>query len=250
MARVRESERRGTREVIVQSFCTRVRTAPLSKLRIADLINELGINRNTFYYYFTGKYDVALYAFRHDMDHRLRAHFPESELITSCGKNDPFEGLAFYACTETGARNLDHTCFVQCLMQAMADDTALYRNLFTYHELEFIDQISALWKYAMLSVIEKILDGRYMAPEVRDMLATYACQTLVGTAQYSITHASQLPKLLDQRINPFQNSVLEMLRMSIQKHPLTPTPTYQSSQRLETFSASSPVRPRMTAAMQ
>ena len=65
-------ERCDTQQLIVDGLCSKVRTIPLSRVRLAELINDLNINRNTFYYYFSSKFEVAYYAFRRDLDARIR----------------------------------------------------------------------------------------------------------------------------------------------------------------------------------
>lgn len=245
------SLKRDTRELIVKGFCAKVRTAPLSKLRIADLINELNINRNTFYYYFSGKDEIAFYAFRSDLDRRLRAILPESELVTVGPEGDPFEGLAYYARTELGARNLDHSAFIHCLMECAVNDRALYRNLFTLYEHSFMNIVRAYWRYAVRTDIDLILDGRYMADEVKDMLVGFASNSIIGAVTWALDNTDKTDIVLDERYNPFENIILESIRNAIQKHPLTrvATPGRPSTGAAgrPTFSATSP-RPVIHAA--
>lgn len=82
MSHAKAMDRDNARDLIVAAFRTRMRTTPFAKLRVSDLIKELGLNRNTFYYHFSGKGDLALFAFREDLDRRLRTIAPERELLT------------------------------------------------------------------------------------------------------------------------------------------------------------------------
>lgn len=106
MSHAKAMDRDNARDLIVAAFRTRMRTTPFAKLRVSDLIKELGLNRNTFYYHFSGKGDLALFAFREDLDRRLRTIAPERELLTQGPGDDPFAGLAFYASVETGGSHL------------------------------------------------------------------------------------------------------------------------------------------------
>ena len=57
-------EERSTRFAIAEEFKRMVRETSLSKVRVADLIANMGINRNTFYYHYASKMDVAYLIFR------------------------------------------------------------------------------------------------------------------------------------------------------------------------------------------
>ena len=64
--------KRDTRQLIADAFVGAVRETSLSRVRIADLIDELGINRNTYYYHFSSKLETALWVFRCALDEKLR----------------------------------------------------------------------------------------------------------------------------------------------------------------------------------
>lgn len=214
------ADKKDTRGAIAELFCEQVRASSLDKIRVGELIKELGINRNTFYYYFASKNDVAIYAFRKDMDERLRRVYPASELVTQFSDDDPFASLAYYGRTETGARTLDSSRFTTCLMQCISEDKALYRNLFTWREIDYVQYMRALWRKAVAEDIETILDGRYMADETKDMLAGYGSNTIIGIAFFAVDKADKLDLFCDERINPFNNLVLESIQDAIKRHPL------------------------------
>lgn len=218
--RASSTEKKDTRSAIAKLFCEQVRATSLDKIRVGDLIKELGINRNTFYYYFASKNDVAIYAFRKDLDERLRRVYPASELLTQHSDDDPFAGLAYYGRTETGARTLDHNQFTKCLLQCIGEDRALYRNLFTWREIDFVQYMRALWRKAIAEDVETILDGRYMADETKDMLAGYGSNNIIGIAFFGVDKADKLELFCDERINPFGNLVLESIQDAIKRHPL------------------------------
>ena len=75
--------KRDTRAEIAAAFKESVRKTSLSQTRVADLISELGVNRNTFYYHFGSKYDVAMWLFRTSLAAKLRHDFPESQLVSA-----------------------------------------------------------------------------------------------------------------------------------------------------------------------
>lgn len=214
-------ERRDTQQLIVDGLCSKVRTIPLSRVRIAELINDLNINRNTFYYYFSSKFEVAYYAFRRDLDARIRAVATESELVVRSEDDDPCGGLAFYARSETGARMLNHEAFISSLIHCVSQDPTLYRNLFTYRELEFINYARTIWKSAISDDLDFMLDGRYMPPPIKELLIGGTVSSIIELAMYCIAHPELEKSLCDKNFNPFQNYLLDSLHSTIQRHPLT-----------------------------
>ena len=230
MSHAKAMDRDNARDLIVAAFRTRMRTTPFAKLRVSDLIKELGLNRNTFYYHFSGKGDLALFAFREDLDRRLRTIAPERELLTQGPGDDPFAGLAFYASVETGAHTLEHGAFVRCLLGCIRDDTLLYRNLLTDRGQELACSLRALWNFALLRDIDFILAGRYMDDRVKTLLAHQEAIGLIGLARYATNHPDVVDALIDDRINPFCNYAMESIHNAIQKHPLTPLGDHATEQ--------------------
>ncbi len=206
-----------TRQLISELFREKVRAAPLSKLRIGELIDELDINRNTFYYYFSSKYDVAAYIFRKDLDQRLRARYPESELIVKASEDDPFEGLAFYGCTEIGARRLNDDAFFDALFHTLTDDIALYRNLFTYREMELIEYVRHLWTYAFTCNADFILDHRHFDDRAKTLLISFTVQGILGIMMEMLSHADWIEMANAEITNPLRNYPLDSLHYAINK---------------------------------
>ncbi len=48
-----------TRKAIIDAFMRIAEKKPLQKITVRDIVDDCGINRNTFYYYFKDIYDVA-----------------------------------------------------------------------------------------------------------------------------------------------------------------------------------------------
>lgn len=59
------------REQIINYVIIGTEASSLSGIHISKLVKELGINRNTFYYHFDSKLDVAMYVFRVDLAREL-----------------------------------------------------------------------------------------------------------------------------------------------------------------------------------
>ncbi len=214
--------KRDTRAQIASAFKESVRRTSLSQTRIADLITELGINRNTFYYHFGSKYDVAMWIFRTSLAAKLRHDFPESQLVsapfstTGAGK----EPLPYYVHKETGARTLDASGYYKILVATVLEDPDFYRKLFTPHEFEFIEHVVETLIPAFRDDIDFILDGRYMPDETKQLLSDLSARRTVSLLGFFLSHRGSTQTLLDEHMNPFWNITQESLYNAIQEHPI------------------------------
>lgn len=57
-----------TKEAIVGAFYALIQNKSFEKITVRDIVEECGINRKTFYYYFKDIYDLVEYAFRAEME--------------------------------------------------------------------------------------------------------------------------------------------------------------------------------------
>ncbi len=214
--------KRDTRTEIANAFKESVRKTSLSQTRIADLIAQLGINRNTFYYHFGSKYDVAMWIFRTSLATKLRHDFPESQLVcspfseTGAGK----DSLAYYVHKETGARTLDSGDYYKILVNTVLEDSDFYRKLFNEREVEFMQQIVDMYAPAFTNDIDFILDGRYMPNETKAMLAEVYARQVVTFIGFFLKNRASVQTLLDEHMNPFWNIIQESLYNAIQEHPI------------------------------
>lgn len=209
------------RQAITEAFVSMVEETSLSRTRIADIIEKLAINRNTFYYYFSGKYEVALWVLRSDLDAELRALFPDKELVsapfeTKRGSEKP---LAYYVHVETGARTLDCSEFLKAFVRCMLRRREFYRKVFDIRELEFWQCAVNLYYPALENDIRFILDGRYMPDETKRMLALQATRHVLSTIAFCL-ESGEHEALLDDKTNPFWNIIHESLYAAIQSHPI------------------------------
>lgn len=69
------------REQIIDYVIETTESSSLGNVHVSKLVKELEINRNTFYYHFDSKLDVAIYVFRTDLAKVLTARIPQDYLI-------------------------------------------------------------------------------------------------------------------------------------------------------------------------
>lgn len=219
--------KKDAKERIVEAFIEAVRTSSLSGVRIADLISSLGINRNTFYYHFSSKYDVAMWVLRRDLARALQDELPSRLLIDAPVKEGSSETLPYYMRHEIAARTLDGAPFFRAFCKCMLSNAPFYRKLFDVREAEFIEQVERLWEPAFYDDVNFILDKRYMPEETKRFLASMSVHHMIARIEYALQHPADENILLDDEANPFWNLLHESLHFAIQKHPInrrTPHP--------------------------
>lgn len=212
--------KRDTRQLIADAFVAEVRETSLSRVRIADLIEQLGINRNTYYYHFSSKHETALWVFRHALAQRLSQALPADQLVSAPFSKRISQPLPYYTHVEIGARTLDASVFTKTLLACVRDDADFYRKLFTIREPEFLETVGRLYYPPLVEDVKFILDGRYMPPETLHMVASLGVRHLLSSIEFFLQNLRMADELLDERVNPFGNALQESLCELIQAHPI------------------------------
>lgn len=108
------------REQIIDYVIKTTEASSLNNVHVSKLVKELKINRNTFYYHFDSKFDVAIYVFRTDLAKALVERVPRDYLIeTELPLKPKPKSLPYYMHHEIGARLLDHSEFFKSLVHCV-----------------------------------------------------------------------------------------------------------------------------------
>ena len=183
-----------TKQRIIEYVMKTTEASSLNDVHVSKLIQTLGINRNTFYYHFDSKHDVAMYVFRVDLAKQLRTCVqPEHLLETPVSKKRKAESLPFYMHYEIGAR--------PSVSEIRTGFFNLYRN-------------------AIEDDIRFTLGERYMPEETFDFLLHMHLNTIYETPLYHLANTQASDKLLDDSNNPFWNYPYETLAAEIQNHSI------------------------------
>lgn len=207
------------KDTIVRAFIANVEAGSLRSVQVAKLIKELDINRNTFYYHFPSKYDVALYVFRKDLAEELVRSFPEDDLLFAPIEDDPnAEVLPYYVHREIGARTLDFGGFFKVLVRCVIDRPLFYGKLFDSTEREFRALVDGLYRPAVRKDLEFVLGGRYLPSCTFDLFLTKYTDLIFETAEYYLKHSRDAENMLEDSVNPFWNMPYEALVYELQTH--------------------------------
>lgn len=63
-----------TKNLLSQAFIEQLNRKPFDKITIKDIVDEAGVNRNTFYYYYSDVYDLLEEIFKKEMMFILNEH--------------------------------------------------------------------------------------------------------------------------------------------------------------------------------
>lgn len=213
------------RELIVKEFREQVIHSSLSSVRVKGIIEALDISRNTFYYYFDNKFEVAMLIFRRDLSRTLSRNIPKNELVDAPVNGDENFCLPYYVHHEIGKRMLDSSSFMKSFAQCLLADKELYKKLFDSKEYEFLDSVVRLFKTPVSNDIDFILNGRSLPREDKEMLVSLVSRNIVLIEAYVLRHDQNAEELLDDQKNPFWNYLSESLHSAIEKHPIKKTVT-------------------------
>lgn len=209
------------REQIIDYVIETTESSSLGNVHVSKLVKELEINRNTFYYHFDSKLDVAIYVFRTDLAKVLTARVPQDYLIeTELPLKPRPKSLPYYMHREIGARLLDHSEFFKSLVHCVTSRPQFYRKLFTMNEPEIKTRVFELFRPAIENDVRFVLGGRYMPRETFDFLVSQQLESLYQLPCYHLANPSSSQNLLDDSLNPFWNYSHETLMTELQNHPI------------------------------
>ena len=97
-----------TRQAIITSTKALACSKPFQKVSVTEIVQRCGINRNTFYYYFTDKYDVITSIFNQELLPILETEKSSRSLAENvtalCARMHREQGLYESLLADTGSR--------------------------------------------------------------------------------------------------------------------------------------------------
>lgn len=184
-----------TKKEIVSTFFQLLEQKPLSKITVKNIVEECGINRNTFYYYYRDIYDLVDDIFN-----------IETEKVTS---QNPVHGHWQEGCLQS--------------MHYMVDHSMTIHNVFNSISLETIK--AYLFKVAhglLITFSNKVTEGKYVPEEDKKFIANFYSHAFVGTFLDWIRGGmKQEPeKLIEMMGRLLNGSIYDVLRRSAkEKNP-------------------------------
>lgn len=207
------------KDSIARKFISMVETGTPDKVRVSSLVNELEINRKTFYYHFYDRNDLIVWIFRKALADMLVQTFPENELVFPQSKDDNYRELPFYIHKQSGIRSLDHGDYFKLLLACFQQRRNYYLKVLHGHDSgDLYPYLMGLYIPAIENDIRFILSGRYMPDDTVTFLAEYYTAGLLGLTIFLLEHPNNA--ITDDSLNPFWNITHEGLREAVENHPM------------------------------
>jgi AcrR family transcriptional regulator len=210
------AKRDETKRKIAEAFIGLVERNPIEKVSVAMLVEEMGINRKTFYYHFSDKSDLIVWIFRNRLARLLSGQFsPDQLMAPDPASGDTYPRLPHYVRVKLGIRSLDQSDFFKTLVRVFAEYRDYYLKVFDAPDGMFAKYLAKLYQPSFESDIEFILGGRSFAPESAQFLATYYLAASLAMTRQLLEH----PATSDD-IDQFLNIAHEGMRHAIEDHPM------------------------------
>ncbi len=174
-----------TKQAIFSSFLKFLQEKPLDKITVKDIVDDCGINRKTFYYYFSDIYAMAEEMFRAKLD-GLQKEFPPGEYSW----ND----------------------FIEKASEYMYDNKKITLHVFRsvgYEKMN--DLIFEISREYILPFIEKTAEGLFVSECDMKLIAGYACITIAGVITRWLSGGMKtVPKELVERFSKILDGTLRL----------------------------------------
>lgn len=170
-------EQRMAKSLLAQTMKRILSQRPLSKISVADLVEECGLHRNSFYYHFRDKYDLVNWIFQTEFDVEIA-----SEKI-----DDPwrllervlqffYQDQAFYA---NALRETGQNTFAEYFSE-LTKTTLIQQKGTLFEDDEYRDFYAAFFLDAFIATVSRWLQqGTPLSP---DRLSDLMKKALTGAA--------------------------------------------------------------------
>ena len=166
-----------TKKAIATSIKELMRKKELQKISVADIVENCGINRQTFYYHFQDKYDLVNWIYY-------------NEVVAAITRNRTYE---------------DWSSAVLEVLNIMKKEQYFYTNaLNVTGQNAFQDYFFEATKGLLAEIIEVISQNEHINDDDKDFIAEFYTYGLVGiTVQWARRGMKQPPEEIVQRLSNF-----------------------------------------------
>ena len=168
-----------TKKAIASSIKELMRKKDLQKISVADIVENCGINRQTFYYHFKDKYDLVNWIYY-------------NEVVAAVTQNRIQE---------------DWSGVVLDVLNGMKREQCFYINaLNVTGQNAFQDYFFDVTKSLLAEIIDVIEENKIIDAEEKNFIAAFYAYGLVGvTVQWARQGMKQPPEEIVQRLSHFIN---------------------------------------------
>lgn len=168
------SESQITKRALANSIKQLMEKKPLKKISIQNIVDNCGLNRQTFYYHFRDKYDLVNWIY----------------------SNEVIANMLSYS-------DLEHWNEVFCsILIHMSDNKAFYTNaLNTTGQNSFNDYFFEVTEELILNVLEDLTEGMNISKEDKKFIADFYSFAFIGLAiQWARNDMKEDPKVITAKL--------------------------------------------------
>lgn len=199
---------------IVDCFLELLETRPYRKITVNDLVDEIDINRKTFYYHFYGKSDLVRFIFRSTLADYLRGHFAASKLIAETHVvDDKYHDMPFFVEPDEG---FSQGRFFECFGNFFMENRDFYCKInLEESQVNFRRYLATIYKPALRHDIRAMTDVHHLKinNDVLNWLAMYYTNASVLLIHdCSVSSPKTVPPSL---MNGFYNLIYDSILNSL-----------------------------------
>jgi len=142
-----------TKKEIIETFFRLLEQKPLSKISVKNIVEDCGINRNTFYYYYKDIYDLVDDIFN-----------LETEKVTS---QNPVHGHWQEGCLQSMHYLVAHSMIIHNVFNSISLETIKAYLFKTAHRL-------------LITFSNNVTEGKYVPEEDKKFIADFYSHAFVG----------------------------------------------------------------------
>ncbi len=182
-----------TKQAIFSSFLKFLKEKPFDKITVKDIVDDCGINRKTFYYYFSDIYAMADEMFREKIEEIRKNFSPEEHtwddvIMEACKYMHENKAVTLHVFRSVGFEKMNDLIFETC-MECIPPFTKKTAEGLSVKE----EDMKILLCYASVTVSGVVTrwlrDGMKTFPE--DMLERFK-RIMSGTMRLSLENAAKL----------------------------------------------------------
>ena len=202
--------------LIEEAFIGLVRTTPLEKVSVSDIVAASGKNRKTFYYHFEGKSQLVRRIFREDLAAVLRERFDEGSLVYERQREGAMPDLPHYVFIKAGVRSLDGAPFLRALADCLQGRRDFYAKALRQEGPEGLSAyLYQLYVPALEADVRFVLSNRSLPDDNARFLAQFYAGAVIAYLVRRVCDPSVTDLLADA--GPFANIVHSSIENEIKE---------------------------------
>lgn len=181
-----------TKKLISSTFVELLSSKPFDKITIKDIVDACGINRNTFYYYYSDIYDLLEEIFKKELNEIVESHQNTGSYV---------EGLIKVA-------------------NVAYEHKKLINNMCSSRSYEYLENyMYKSCKHIMIDVVQRAAEGLDVPEEDIDFIASFYEYAFIGViSEWFRTGMRESPTKFASQLWLVVDGIRRALRKSAKRH--------------------------------